>query len=187
MPTFQRLAVVGAGLMAVAAAAMIALPATAFAISGTATITAGTLTFVAPASVAFAATLSGVDQSVTTTQTFDVHDATGSGAGWNITATSTTFTSGSHTLATTAVTEAVAPADTCDASTTCTLATTTVTYPYTLPAATTAPTATKIFNASANTGLGDQSAVSTMALDVPASTTAGTYTSTWTYSLVSAP
>jgi hypothetical protein len=173
--------------MAALAAGTMAFPASATAISATATISAGTLTFVSPASVAFSATLTGVDQNVTSPQSFDVKDATGSGVGWNITATSTTFTSSGHTLSTSAVTEPVAPADTCDASTTCTLATTSVTYPYTLPAATTAPTATKVFNATANTGLGDQTAVNTLSLAVPASTVAGSYTSTWTFSLVSAP
>jgi len=49
----------------------------------------------------------------------------------------------------------------CDSGATCTLATNTTSYPYTLPAGTTAPTATKLVDTSANTGLGDQTATPT--------------------------
>jgi hypothetical protein len=65
--------------------------------------------------------------------------------------------------------------------------TTTVVYPYSLPAATTAPTATKLVNAPAGTGMGDQTVTPTWALAIPATAYAGNYTSTWTLSLVSAP
>jgi hypothetical protein len=44
-----------------------------------------------------------------------------------------------------------------------------------------------MFNATANTGLGNETAVATMRLAIPATTFAGSYTSTWTYSLVSGP
>lgn len=155
------------------------------------TLTAGTLGFVsAPANVPFpGVTLNGTNRTSTAAQAFDVGDATGSGAGWNITATSTTFTSGSYTLPTNATTIPSAPATpTCDASVTCTQGgATTVTYPYTLPAATTAPTATKMYNAPANTGMGNQTVTPTWQLAIPASAYAGTYSSTWTLSLVSGP
>ena len=124
---------------------------------------------------------------MTTTQALDVADATGSGAGWDITATSTTFTTGSVTLSTTATTVQSAPTRACDAGSTCTLATNSVSYPYTLPAGASAPTATKVFNAAVNTGQGDQTATVTWQLAIPSSTAAGTYTSTWTLSLVSGP
>jgi hypothetical protein len=160
----------------------------AFAATGTATITAGTLAFVStPPNVSFSATLNGADQSVTSTQALDVSDATGSGAGWNITATSTTFTAGAKTLATSSTTLTTAPTTACDSGAACTVATSSVAYPYTLPAATTAPTATKVFNAAVNTGLGNETITPTWRLGVPAATFAGTYTSTWTLSLVSAP
>jgi hypothetical protein len=162
--------------------------APALATTATATLTAGSLKFVSePPAVTFSATLTGVDQTVTNAQALDIGDATGSGTGWNLTATSTTFTTGSKTLATTATSVGSAPTVACDASTTCTLATTNVTYPYALPAAGTAPTATKMFNATANTGMGNQTVTPTWKLAVPASTFAGTYTSTWTLSLVSGP
>jgi hypothetical protein len=164
--------------------------APAGATTATATLSAGSLAFVSePPAVSFSATLTGLDQAVTTTQALDIGDHTGSGTGWNITSTSTTFATGApvHTLSTSATTVATAPTVACDASASCTLATNSVTYPYTLPAAGTAPTATKLYNATANTGLGNQTVTPTWKLAVPAGTFAGTYTSTWTLSLVSGP
>jgi hypothetical protein len=176
--------------LAVVVASLVAAPA-AVAATGTATITAGSLGFVsAPPNVSFAATLAGVDQTVSSGQAIDVGDATGSGTGWNLTGTSTTFTTGGgtpHLLSTSATSLTGAPADACDAGATCTLATNGVTYPYVLPAGASAPTATKFYNAAANTGLGNQTVTPSWKLAVPASTFAGTYTSTWTISLVSGP
>jgi hypothetical protein len=157
-------------------------------------INAGTLSFInsTPANITFpATTLNGTNQTQTQTQAFDVSDATGTNAGWNIQATSTTFTAGTHTLPTTATTIAATPTDSCDASSTCTLATNNISYAYTLPAAATAPTATKLFNAAANTGMGAQTITPTWTLAIPSSTWAGgagtPYTSTWTLTLVSGP
>lgn len=156
--------------------------------SATATIAAGSLAFVSPPpAVSFSGALTGTDQTLTTTQPLDVGDATGSGAGWNITATSTTFVNGGNSLPTTAMTVNSAPTDTCDTNSTCQKATTSVTYPYSLPAGSTAPTATKLFNATATTGMGDQTITPTWSALIPASAYAGVYTSTWTISLVSGP
>ncbi len=44
-----------------------------------------------------------------------------------------------------------------------------------------------MYNAAVNTGMGAQTVTPTWQLVVPASAKAGTYTSTWTYSLVSGP
>ena len=166
---------VGTGLPAIAATA-------------TATVTGGTLGFVtAPANTGFTVSLTGRDLVSTATQTFDVGDATGSGSGWNITATSTTFTAGSHTLSPTSVTVQSVPTVGCDSGASCTSATNGISYPYTLPAGTTAPTATKIFSSAANTGLGNQTLTLTLQLAIPANTFAGNYSSTWTYTLVSGP
>lgn len=158
--------------------------------SASANLTAGSLAFVAPpGAVTFSAAVTGADLSVTTTQPFDISDATGSGTGWNLTATSTTFATSPtvHTLSTSAVTSTSTPTNTCDTSVTCTLATNTITYPYTLPAAATAPTATKLYNSAANTGMGNQTVTPTWKLAIPGNAYAGSYTSTWTLSLVSAP
>jgi len=175
-----------AGLVAVAALTVEGFPASAT--TGTATISAGSLAFVsAPPNVSFSATLNGLDQTITQTEALDVSDATGSGAGWNITATSTTFTVGAKTLSTSATTLTAAPAVACDTGSTCSLANNGIGYPYTLPAGTTAPTATKMFNAAASSGMGNQTVTPSWKLSIPASTLAGTYTSTWTISLVSGP
>jgi hypothetical protein len=163
-----------------------ALPAVAT--TATATLTGGTLGFVAaPSATGFSVSLTGADVTSNSTQTFDVGDATGSGAGWNITATSTTFTAGSRTLPTTAVTVQSVPTVACDAGASCTVATNSVSYPYSLPAGGTAPTATKIFSSAANTGLGNQTVTLVFRLSVPANAFAGSYSSTWTYTLVSGP
>ncbi|MEA2315096.1 MAG: hypothetical protein QOI03_1788 [Solirubrobacteraceae bacterium] len=171
--------------------AAVLLPASAVAATATATLSAGSLAFVStPPNVSFSATLNGTDQTVTSAQALDVGDATGSGAGWNLTATSTTFTTGGgspHTLSTSATTVGASPTVACDTGVTCVLATNSVSYPYTLPAAGTAPVATKLLNAAANTGMGNQTVTPSWKLAVPASTLAGTYTSTWTISLVSGP
>lgn len=170
---------------------VLATPLTAAATSATATIQAGSLAFVsAPPAVNFTATLNGLDQTVTATQALDISDATGSGAGWNLTATSTQFSTGGatpHTLSTSATTITTTPSVACDPGATCSLAANSVAYPYTLPAGSPAPLATKFFNAAPNTGMGNQTVTVTWRLSVPANTFAGTYTSTWTISLVSGP
>lgn len=187
MHKVPQLAIVAAGLLAVG---LMSWPTAAGATSATAAITGGSLAFVSvPGSIGFTATLTGQDQTVTVTEPFNVGDATGSGTGWNISTTSTTFatTSPVHTMSTSATTVQAAPTVACDSGATCTAATNAITYPYTVPAGSTAPTATKIFNATANTGMGDQTVTPTLSLAVPASTYAGSYSSTWTISLVSGP
>lgn len=172
----------------VAGAALVATSLPAVAATATATVTGGTLGFVsAPANTGFNVSLTGRDVLTTATQTFDVSDATGSGAGWNITATSTAFTAGSNSLSATSVTVPSVPSVACDSGASCTVATNSVSYPYTLPAGATAPTATKIFSAGANTGLGNQTVTLVFQLAIPANALAGNYSSTWTYSLVSGP
>jgi hypothetical protein len=189
---------VATGALAVTAAVAV-VPAAAS--TGSVTLSAGSLAFVsAPGNVTFpATTLNGTNQTKTATLAIDVSDATGSGAGWNVTATSTTFTGGctgtgctAPTLPTTATTVQSTPTVACDSGATCTVAapTTAVSYPYTLPAAATAPTATKLYNAGANSGMGNQTVTPTFTLAIPANQLIGNgsaFTSTWTVSLVSGP
>lgn len=154
------------------------------------TLNPGTLSFIdsTPGNVTFPGTaLSNADQTVTATQPITVADATGSGSGWSVAVTSTTFTTGSRTLSNNATTVLAAPSLACKAATTCTLATNAVTFPFTLPAAAVAPTAQKLFNAAVDTGLGAQTFTPTWRLAIPATTYAGTYTSTWTFTLSSGP
>ena len=60
-------------------------------------------------------------------------------------------------------------------------------YPYTLPAGASAPAATKLYSASAGTGMGAQTLTPTWTLTIPSSAHVGSYSSTWTLSLVSGP
>jgi hypothetical protein len=187
MRTSHRLAILAGGLIA---AGMMTWPCAAGATPATAVIGAGSLAFVtALANVTFPSTaLNGVDRTVTTNEGFDIGDATGSGTGWNITATSTAFINGAEdTLSNSATTVQTAPTVGCDSGSSCTTATNSITYPYTLPAGSTAPTATKLIDAAENTGMGNQTVTATLSLAIPADTYAGTYTSTWTISLLSGP
>jgi len=193
---FKRLVLKHKLVGALAALSLSALVAVAgvvpaMASTGTVAVTGGTLAFVStPGNPSLTAiTLNGTNQNSVGTLPMDVGDNTGSGAGWNITMTSTTFaqTTPAESLATTATTAIATPTDACDASVTCTLATNAITYPYALPAAGTAPTATKMYNAAALTGLANQTVTPTFHVAIPANTIAATYVSTWTISLVSAP
>jgi len=179
----------GAGLAALSSLLLVAAPAGAT--TASATLNAGSLGFAStPGNVTFpSTTLNGQNKTLTASQPLDIADATGSGAGWNITATSTLFKSGSYTLPAGATTISSPPAaPTCDTGVTCTVAgSTTVSYPYSLQAGATAPTATKLFNAPRGTGMGDQTLTPTWSLAIPANAYAGNYTSTWTLSLVSGP
>lgn len=160
--------------------------------SGTAAtlgLTAGGLGWVSnPGGIAFTTTLSGYDQAVSASLPLDVDDATGSGTGWNITATSTTFATHGASLTTTATTVPSTPPATCDAGATCTLyASTGVAYPYTLPAAAAPPAATKVVAAAAGSGTGQQTVTVPFIVAVPGGTTAGSYVATWTISLAAGP
>ena len=147
---------------------------------------AGSLTLTPPTTVTFPSTaLNGIDKTTTATAAFAPNDQTNSGSGWNVTGTSTTFTTGTRTLPTTATQIIAASAAT--ASQNCSLPTKSVTYPVTLPAAATAPAAVKIYNAAANTGSGPSTVTLTLVLSIPAKTYTGTYTSTWTFTIASGP
>ncbi|MBO9531902.1 MAG: WxL domain-containing protein [Solirubrobacteraceae bacterium] len=177
-----------------ALAGLALIPASSLGAVASQQVNAGSLSFInsTPGNVTFpAVTLNGTDQVQTQTQAFDVSDATGSNAGWSITATSTTFTAAGHNMSNTATTIQGTPGTVCDASSSCTLASNSITYPYTMPAAAVAPTATKMFNAAVNTGMGNQTVTPTWSLSIPSTTWAGgasnPYTSTWTFTLVSGP
>jgi hypothetical protein len=174
-----------------AATLVAAMPAaTAFAQStgdttGTATITGGQLILGSVGAVSFSGTLNGLDQTLTSSNSLAVTDATGSGNGWNLTVVGTQFTTGGgapHVLAATALT---ITGVTAAASGTGTVTTPTngVTYPFVVPAS----TATKFFNAAANTGMGAFDLTASYNVSVPASAFAGNYTSTLTVSLVAGP
>jgi hypothetical protein len=159
----------------------------ALAANATATLTgAGSPAILSSTTPSWAVTLTGLDQTPTTTATVDVNDATGTGAGWNLTLSGAVLTSAGNTLAQPS-TAAGASFPSCDASSTCTLPTSnvgagSVTYPFTV-----GTTAAKFYSATAATGLGRMTGTNTWSLSVPSTAKAGTYTGAWVYSVVSAP
>lgn len=149
--------------------------------------TSGGLALSSPSSVTYpTVTLTGKDQTATITGLFTPNDQTNSNAGWNIAGTSTTFTNGaSKGLPTTATQITAASASA--ATNNCSLPTNSIAFPVTLPAAAVAPASVKVYNAAANTGAGPTNVTLTFKLSVPASAFNGTYTSTWTFTIASAP
>ena len=156
---------------------------------------AGSVTEAVTAPTISPVTLAGVDQTVNYTLPTTVVDATGTGNGWNLTLTSTTFTTGggsAHLLATDAST-ITSVASSCitpgSGSITCTNPTNAISYPLTVPAAASAPAAVKFFNAAANSGMGEFTVTPTIAIAIPANTYASSsgYSSTLTVAVVSGP
>lgn len=159
------------------------------------TVSPGTLSLCSvPSASSFpGVTLDGKAQTTSDVLDVEVCDNTGSGAGWSLQATSTPFVNGTHVLSdagstgTSTTTILEAPALSCASGSTCTLPTNGATYPYDLPASSSAPAAATLLSASTGTGRGDISVSIPWVLTVPASAYAGTYTSTWTISVVSGP
>jgi hypothetical protein len=152
---------------------------------------AGSVTEAVTAPTIPTVTLGGVDQTIDFTLPITVVDATGTGNGWNLTITSTTFSTGGgspHTLSTGASTITGVTA-TCVSGSTCTSATNAITYPLAVPAGATAPTASKFFNAAVSSGLGKFTITPTIAVNIPANTyaSASGYSSTITVAVVSGP
>ena len=150
-------------------------------------VAAGTLGFIStPTSFSFAGiTLNGSAQSTPASIALDIGDATGSGAGWNVQLSATTFTNtNGNTLSDSdfQVTGSSPPAVACDSTSSCTVASLANLYPYTLSG-----TATKLLSAAVGTGMGDQTVTVPWTATIPANAYAGTYQSTWTFSLVSGP
>jgi len=153
---------------------------------------AGSVTEAMTAPTIPAVTLAGIDQSINYTLPTTVVDATGTGNGWNLTITSTTFTTGGgspHTLPASASTITSVAAACVTGTSTCTNPTNAVTYPLALPAGATAPTAAKFFDAAANTGMGKFTITPTIGIAIPANTyaSASGYSSTITVAVVSGP
>ena len=181
----QRLFILlGLGALALVLAAV----AVAGTVTATATVTgAGSLSLSNGATASISDTLDGSDQTVNYSLPLTMNDLRGSGAGWNLTMTSTTFNDGAgHTLATSASSLAAATSA-CTAGGTCTNPTNSVTYPLAVPAGAGPPTAVKFFNAAATTGIGTFAVTPTGGVTVPQNSFTGSYTSTLTISIVSGP
>lgn len=177
-------------LVAVMAVALVAV-SVAFAGSVTATATvaagnSGNLALSLPSNPTIGSTLDGTDQTATYTLPLSLNDVRGSGAGWNLTVTSTAFTDGTHSLANSAST-ITGLTSVCVAGGTCTNPTNAISYPLTVPAAASAPTAVKFFNSAAATGMGRFTITPTVSVAIPGNSYAGSYSSTVTIAAVSGP
>jgi hypothetical protein len=149
----------------------------------------GVRTLATSAAPTFSAVLNGIDQTKTYTIPMTVTDTTATNAGWDLTITSTQFTTGGgtpHTLATTASTVTAATAA-CLAGSSCTSPTSSITYSLNVPAGSTPPTPVKLFNAATSSGLGHNTVTPTITVAVPANTYAGSYASTLTLAVASGP
>lgn len=179
-------------VVAATAAAAAVLGATAASADDTTagvTLNAGNLSLESVSAVTLAPiTLSGRNQTTTGSLSIGVNDATGSGAGWSVSATSTQFkNAGGRTLPTNATTATGSPSATCASGSTCTTAQWDALPAFTLPAGATAPTAVKLLSNKAGAGMGAQTVTQGFTVAVPANTYAGSYTSTWTITLATAP
>jgi hypothetical protein len=172
-------------LLILVSTAAVALAAATVALAGTITPTA-TITGTAgislnlPSGPSMSSTLDGTDQVVSWSALLGVVDARGSGLGWNLTASATSFSDGAgHTLAAGTISSVTSA---CHSGSSCTAATNSVTYPITLGG-----TAAKFFNSALNTGLGKVDVTPTVDVAIPGNAYAGTYTSTVTLATVSGP
>lgn len=165
-----------------------ALAATSSNTTVTATVSAGALSITSPATASIAVTLDGTDQTPTYSPALGANDQTGSGSGWNLTITSTQFTTGApvHTLSTSASSLTGATMS-CAGPGTCTNPVNSITYPVAVPAGSGPPAAVKFYNAAVNTGMGNFTITPTIGVSIPANTYAGVYTSTVTFAIVSGP
>jgi hypothetical protein len=203
------LAVMAGGAPALATACGTAIAAgTSCTMTGTLTLGGGTLALTSPSSLTWASTLTGANATVVDAQPGDqqltVNDATGSGSGWHITTSATTFTTGTKTLAnagtfvftgsTSSISATTAPTSACVVAGACTTPTDTTTYPVAITTATSSPTPSTTYDTAAGSGIGQiQIGGSATAnpvgwwLNIPGNTFAGTYTSTITMQIISGP
>jgi hypothetical protein len=169
-------------------------------------LAAGALTLTSPAALSWGSSVTGTDQQLvdpnSTEQSYLVSDASASGAGWHVTVSATTFTSGAAALpdagtfvtngSITAEAATTAPAAACSAGSTCLLPANTTTYPVAITTAASAPVPATIYDTSAGTGRGSiiiglgASPVGWW-INVPATAGAGSYTSVIRLQVISGP
>lgn len=172
--------------------ALAALAAATAAVAGNVTATAsitggGSLALSHGSAATVSSTLDGTDQNATYTLPLSLSDIRGTGAGWNVTVTSTLFSDGSGHAFPAGTSSVTGVTSACVSGGSCTSATNSVTYPLTVPAASTAPAAVKLFNAAAGTGMGRFTLTPTFAVAIPGNAYAGSYASTVTLAAVSGP
>jgi alpha-tubulin suppressor-like RCC1 family protein len=167
---------------------------------------AGFLQLTAPTSLAWAVTGTGLNQSAVDPNSADQQltatDTTATGAGWHITVSATTFTSGPNSLPDTGAVDFTgsvsssmavdAPTATCVGS--CTRPTDTTTYPVVMATAVSLPAVYTVYDTAVGTGegvmtIGGSGAANPIGwwVQVPADAYAGVYTSTVALDVVSGP
>jgi hypothetical protein len=169
--------------------------AIAYADSGTATVPVkpGSLSKSNANQVSLNVRQSKKAQLVSYTLPITVIDARGSGGGWNLAITSTTFQltgndkdSKKDQLPTNA-SSITGVSVACGAHSTCTNTVNTISYPLVVPAGSTPPPPVKFFNASLRSGLGKFLLTMVVQVSVPASKESGTYTSTIILTIANGP
>jgi hypothetical protein len=147
----------------------------------------GGLSVSSSASPSFGANLDAGDQIASYTVPLSVSASLSPPPGWNLTITSTQFSSGTATLASSA-SQVSGVSVSCETSVSnCTAPANGISYPVSVPAGATAPAAVKFFDAAAGTGAGTFTLTPTVQVFVPQNSYAGTYTSTLTISITSGP
>jgi hypothetical protein len=198
-------------LLAAPAAATTCVTPAACSLPGTLTLSAGTLNLTTDSTLAWSAAVTGSDlnlvDATTPDVTYTVVDATGAAAGWHVTVAATTFTTGTVTLGNTGTfstngsltSKATAgyPTTLCSTGSTCTLPThtsTPTTFPVAITTAATGPTPYVIYDADAGTGIGSIAIGGSVGpapvgwwLNVPGNTKPGTYVSTISMEVITAP
>lgn len=171
-----------------AVALIAAAPAHAANVTAQATVSGTVLSATTSATPNFTANLDSGDTTKTYTIPLAVQDTRGTGAGWNVLITSTTFSTGGGSPRTLAANASSLSGVTASCSSgTCTSPSNAVSYPLTVPAGSTAPTPVKFFNSATDNGMGMFTITPTIGVAVPQNSFSGTYTSTVTVSLVSGP
>jgi hypothetical protein len=154
----------------------------------TGNVTGSVLSAGTAATQSFSDNLDLGDQTPTYTVPMNVQETRGTGAGWNLTITSTQFSTGGGTpnLLATNASSLTGVTSVC-ASGTCTNPVNSTTYPVAVPAASAPPTAVKFFDVATNGGMGKFTITPTIGVFVPQNSFAGAYVSTLTLSIVSGP
>lgn len=180
--------------LVVVLALMLAIPAVIYAATGTVTVTGGTLS-VTPANVTLSGvTLDGTDKTATsayTSNAWTAQDSRGTGVGWNVTISSTDFTSPSTPARTIDISaeDQQFKIQLLDANISVIAGNTKPTSSVTSLTAIDNTTPLKIVSAAVDAGMGEYNIPPAFELEVPAETYVGTgtYTATITVTAVTAP
>jgi hypothetical protein len=170
----------------------LAVPAFADSTTGTAEVTGGSLSLDSATSFALTGiTLDGTDKTTSGSFAIDLKDLTGTGTGWHVTIATTPFTTTNGVVTDTLTNTAAYISNVamiCDnpGTQTCTNPTNNITVDDSTNRLILDGTET-LYNAAANTGMGDFTLTPTFKLNLPADAYAGTYQSTLTVSVISGP